>query len=92
MQGGGGEGGSCQNRMWKLQAFSGSPRKKLGWSETKRREGEMHEPGDKKKANKKLNLKRILDFRFHSIFLRKMLNECECVYVVCSHLFLIVYV
>lgn len=63
--------------MWILQAFSGTPRKKLDWSETKRKLREMHEPGNRKKADKTLNLSWILDFRFQGILLGKMLNVKE---------------
>lgn len=44
--------------------------------------GEL-EPGDKEKANKELNLSRILDFRFRGIFLQKDAESCalESVYL-----------
>lgn len=35
------ESSSCQSRTWKLQAFSGTPGKKLFWSKTKRKRTEM---------------------------------------------------
>lgn len=44
----GGEGSSCQNRTWKLQPFSGTPRKKLFCSETKKM-GKMYDRGEKKR-------------------------------------------
>lgn len=82
-----GEGWQLSKQDMEITGIFRNSQKEIILERDKEKRRAMHEPGDKKGGNKKwqkkLKVGRILDFRFQSILLRKMLKVmgvrmCAC--------------